>query len=82
MARSDQLQRTCDLVQALRTYPKTVEQLAGPLGVTSRTVRRDLEFLTTCGLDVQSGRADHPEPPHTRVWWVSKDAPCPLCGHK
>jgi predicted DNA-binding transcriptional regulator YafY len=55
MPRGDQLTRQWKLVQLLAgRLGRTLAQLAGELGVTKRTVQRDVEVLTTAGFPVTS----------------------------
>ncbi len=55
MPRGDQLTRQWKLVQLLSgRLGRTLAQLCGELGVTKRTVQRDLEVLTAAGFPVTS----------------------------
>ena len=55
MPRGDQLTRQWKLVQLLAgRLGRSLAQLSGELGVTKRTVQRDLEVLTTAGFSVTS----------------------------
>ncbi len=55
MPRGDQLTRQWKLVQLLSgRVGRTLAQLCGELGVTKRTVQRDLEVLTAAGFPVTS----------------------------
>ena len=55
MPRGDQLTRQWQLVQLLAgRLGRTIGQLSGELGVTKRTVQRDLEVLTAAGFPVTS----------------------------
>jgi proteasome accessory factor B len=55
MPRGDQLTRQWKLVQLLAgRLGRTLSQLCGELGVTKRTVQRDIEVLTTAGFPVTS----------------------------
>jgi predicted DNA-binding transcriptional regulator YafY len=47
-----QLKRTLALIRALRLGQNTVDQLAVRFGVTTRTIRRDLDALTDVGVPV------------------------------
>lgn len=47
------LVRTLRMIEALRVRRLTLEQLASEHGVTTRTVRRDLEAISAAGLPLR-----------------------------
>ena len=75
--RNQALERTLRLLRILQRGRRTIVQLADELGVTTRTIRRDLEILSVVGFPVTSARSDYGD---TRVWYVAPgDGSCPLC---
>lgn len=76
MSRSAQLARTYHLIALLRAWGgATLERLATETGVTTRTIRRDLDALQVAGLPITDARDGE-----TRTWRLIKGAPCPICG--
>ncbi len=54
----------------------TLDSLARESGVTTRTVRRDLEVLSAAGFPIHTVREDYGD---RRLWSVSHDGRCPVC---
>ena len=68
--------RTWRLIALLRSGPGcTLARLSRDLGVTTRTIRRDLDALQAAGLAVYDLK-----PEETRMWRLVKGTSCPLCG--
>jgi len=73
-----QLVRTWHLIALLRSAPGcTLERLSRELGVTTRTIRRDLEALQSAGIAIYDVRN---EDDSVRRWRLMKGAPCAICG--
>lgn len=72
MARNNQLIRVLQLADRLRGRRWSIEQLAQEAGVTTRTVRRDLEALSSAGVAVQQASDERftSGPP---VWFIARD---------
>ena len=70
MARGDQLSRQWKMIHTLisATYGKTVAELAGTLGCTTRTVYRDLEALQAGGFPITTETRDN------RSYWIILNA--------
>lgn len=77
MARGLTLTRTWHLVALLRGGGRTLAKLSRELGVTTRTVRRDLECLQAAGVAVFDEQGEDEE--HKR-WRLAKGSSCPVCG--
>ncbi len=74
--RNQSLDRTLRLLNALRSGRWPLRDLATQLGVTTRTIRRDIEVLSAAGFQIeQECRTDDDRP----RWFVSRDGRCPLC---
>ena len=65
--RNRQLVRAFALIRLLHRGRYTVAALAQPLGVTTRTVRRDLEALIDAGVPVSRDGED------AAVYWIDRD---------
>lgn len=77
MSRAQQLKRSYQLIALLRAWGGvTLERLAGETGVTTRTIRRDLDALQAAGLPITDTRNDDGD----RTWRFIKGASCPMCG--
>ena len=78
--RERQLRRTFLVIALLRaSLGCTLQKLADECGVTTRTIRRDLEALQAVGLpifNVDVDRGFH----GVRLWWFVKGSPCPVCN--
>lgn len=72
MARNAQLIRVLQLAERLRGRRWSLEQLAQEADVTTRTVRRDLEALSSAGVPVQQAR-DERFMPGLPVWFIARD---------
>jgi predicted ArsR family transcriptional regulator len=69
--------RTWRVVAILRASGGvTLATLAASLGVTDRTIRRDLDALQAAGIAIYDVTGDD----GTRRWRLVKGAPCPICG--
>jgi len=78
MARIRMLTRCLRLVGLLRPLTgQSVETLAAAVGVSTRTVRRDLDALEAAGVPVQRERVGFQQAVHVRLQW---GAACPVCG--
>lgn len=74
--RNRTLVRTYRLIALLRSCGGcTLARLSSELGVTSRTVRRDLDALQDAGVAIWDDKPDD-----VRRWRLLKGAPCPVCG--
>jgi predicted DNA-binding transcriptional regulator YafY len=74
--RGEQLARSYHVIALLRAWGGvTLERLARETGVTSRTIRRDLDVLQASGVPITDKREDD-----ARTWALLKGAPCPVCG--
>lgn len=74
--RCEQLIRTWRLVALLRsTAGCSLEKLSRDLGVTTRTIRRDLEALQAAGIAIYDEESEA-----AKVWRLVKGAACPVCG--
>lgn len=68
--------RTWRLVALLREGGGcSLARLSRELGVTTRTIRRDLEALQEAGVAIYDEK-----PEDTRYWRLVKGAPCVICG--
>lgn len=78
MSRNRALVRTWHLIALLRSGAgSSLERLSRELGVTPRTVRRDLEALQEAGIAIYDEKPDE-----TRFWRLVKGAPCVICGSR
>jgi predicted DNA-binding transcriptional regulator YafY len=75
--RNQALERSLRLLRLLQRGRRPLDALAVELGVTTRTVRRDLETLSVAGFPIQSVRDDYRA---AHVWSVSPDGRCPCCN--
>lgn len=73
MRRHATLTRTWQLLQALQARRCTLHELARDLGVTDRTIRRDLEALEAAGFPVYDEQNDH----GVRFWRLMPTATVP-----
>lgn len=74
--RNRSLVRTWRLVALLRAGAGcSLDRLSGELGVTTRTIRRDLDALQEAGIAICDEKPDE-----TRYWRLVKGAPCVICG--
>ncbi len=73
--RNESLMRVLRLANLLRAGRPTLDQLASLLGVSTRTIRRDLVTLTETGFVIQSTGSEYGE----RVWHIGHDGICPFC---
>lgn len=77
--RSDVLRRSWHLIALLRsTWGCTLQTLAREIGVSERTVRRDLNALERAGLPLQ--RVSDTDSEQGKPWKLVKGSPCPICG--
>lgn len=56
----------------------TLDRMAHYVGVSTRTIRRDLDALQEVHVPIMDSTLFED---HQRRWRLIKDAPCPLCGH-
>lgn len=78
-ARNRQLVRQLVIVRELLTAGRdgrTLDQLTLAMGVTSRTIRRDLNALEEAHLPITVGKRDD----GVTVFGLTLGAGCPLCG--
>lgn len=61
--------RVLQMSQLLRAGRRSLDELAGQFGVTTRTVRRDLELLSLVGFRVRSTK-DNAADGREGYWWV------------
>lgn len=72
MARNTQLIRVLQLAERLRGRRWSIDQLAQEAGVTTRTVRRDLDALSSAGIPVQQA-TDERFAPASPCWFIARD---------
>lgn len=75
--RNRRLERALILLRLLQRGRRPLDTLARDLGVTTRTVRRDLESLSLAGFPVTNVNSDYGE---THLWSVGHDGRCPVCN--
>jgi predicted DNA-binding transcriptional regulator YafY len=72
MARNRQLVRILGLVRALREGRRELHELAVIGGVTTRTIRRDLDVISCSGIPIRNtteGRG----PGFVGLWWIPRE---------
>lgn len=76
--RALQLTRSYQVIALLRAWGGvTLDRLAADTGVTTRTIRRDLDALEAGGVPVTTAMVNE-----SKVWRLVKGAPCPVCGSR
>jgi predicted DNA-binding transcriptional regulator YafY len=71
------LRRTWHVIALLRCCGGvSLKKLADETGVTTRTIRRDLEAIQAAGIAIYDVEIDD----GVRHWRLVKGAPCALCG--